>query len=169
MSSEHSEFREELQGDHPHNYDHTEPHYSVVAILGGITVGLLVVVGIAIQGYYYFTEDAAVQDKVLSQPGWALRDLRAQESWELSHYDNYNKAKGTVRLPIDQAMKLVEQESAANAMKYPSTPYAVKTAAQLAGGGAAAPADGTATPAAAAVQTNAQPGTQQGNTKTQAH
>ena len=134
--SDHGEFREEFHGDdHPYSYDHTEPQYSLLWIIGGVIVILLVFVGIGIQFYYENTESATLYDRVLSQDSWQLRDLRNKEQWELTHYGYIDQTKGQVRIPVDQAMKLVIQESASP--KYPTSAYAVKTPEQLA---AAAPA-----------------------------
>lgn len=144
--SDHSEYREEFDLEHPHEYDHSEPQYSVISILGVLTVVLLIVVGIGIQQYYDRTEESLIHNTVLTQPNWVLQDLRNKENWELTHYGQYDKTKGTMRLPIDQAMKLVAEEAASSKEKYPTAPYAVKSAAQLAAGGAqpgAAAADAT--------------------------
>jgi len=147
--SEHSEYREELGGEHPHSYDHSEPHYSLIAILGGITVILLIFVGIGIQFYYESTQESAVYERVLSQPSWQLQDLRNKEQWEQTHYSYWDKAKGTVRIPIDQAMKTVVQEMAEGRTKYPTNAYAVKTAAELAAAGPAVSQPGAAAAQAA--------------------
>lgn len=153
MSSEHSEYREVLEQDeHPASYDRTEPSYSIVAILGVLTVVALLIIGIGVQYYFESSQQSLVYGKVLSQPNWVLQDLRRKEAWELSHYTTWDKTKGTYRIPIDQAMKLVAQDSADNRVKYPTNPYEVKSAAQLAGtpdGGAAVSQPG----AAAAQQT----------------
>lgn len=144
--SEHSEFREDLhQGEHPATYDHTEPQYSIIAILGGLTIVSLFLVGIGIEFYYDRMVSSAVYDKVLSQPNWALQDLRNKEAWELTHYARLDPAKGTVRLPVDQAMQILVREAAENRLRYPTAPYAVKTPEQL-----SAPA--VSTPGAAAVE-----------------
>jgi len=137
MASEHDHFREEFPepGEHPHEYDHSEPQYSIIAILGIVTVVLLIVVGIGIQQYYDRTEESLVYNKVLAQPSWVLDDLRKKETTELTQYSYFDKQKGTVRIPIQQAMKAVIEESAAGNSKYPTTAYAVKTAAQLAAAG----------------------------------
>src|SRR3954452_16106963 len=133
--SEHSEYREEIGGEHPHSYDHSEPKYSLIAILGGITVLLLIFVGIGIQFYYESTQESAVYERVLSQPSWQLQDLHNKEQWEQTHYSYWDKAKGTVRIPIAQAMKDVVQEVAEGRQKYPINAYEVKTAAQIAAAG----------------------------------
>jgi len=147
--SEHSEYREELPGDHPYSYDHSEPKYSLIAILAASSFILLIFVGIGIQFYYERTESEAVYDRVLSQPSWQLQDLRNKEAWELTHYAYWDKNKGTVRIPVEQAMKLVVQEAAEGRTKYPTNPYPVKTAAQLAAASAAVSQPGAAAAQAA--------------------
>jgi hypothetical protein len=134
--ADHGEFREEFHGEHPHSYDRAEPKYSIIWIFGITTVVMLVFIGIGVQMYYERVESTAVQDMVLSQDSWQLGDLRSKENWELSHYSHYDKTKGTMRIPIEQAMKLVAQEAATGQFKYPTNPYAVKTAADLAATGA---------------------------------
>jgi hypothetical protein len=130
---EHAEYREELHGEHPHSYDHSEPKYSLIWILGIVTVVMLIIVALGIQFYYEYVFERATQDKVLSQDSWQLRDLRNREQWELSHYGVVDQGKGTVRIPIDQAMRMVAQEAAEGRTKYPTNPYPVKSPEQLAG------------------------------------
>jgi hypothetical protein len=150
--SDHSEYREEFQDEHPHEYDHSEPQYSIIAILGGLTVVLLLVVGIAITQYHSRTEESLVQNTVLTQPSWLLQDLRNKENWELTHYDHYDRKKGTIRIPVDQAMKLVAEDAASNKEKYPTGAYAVKSAAQLAAAGGQPAGPGAAAADASAAQ-----------------
>lgn len=148
--ADHGEYREELHhGEHPHSYDHTEPRYSIVWVIFIVTVVLTAGIGIVVQMYTDRTESNIVYDKVLSQESWQLRDLRNKEQWELTHYGYYDKNAGTVRMPIDQAMKLVIQEASEGRPKYPTAPYAVKTPEQLAQGTPA-----VSQPGAAAAQAN---------------
>lgn len=133
---DHSQYREEIpHGDHPLSYDHSEPGYRMIAIYMSVTVVLLIFIGIAVQGYYELTYTQDEYNRVLSQENWALRDLHNKERWELTHYGYIDKSKGTVRIPIEEAMKLVAQDAAANAPKYPTTAYRVKTPEELAAGG----------------------------------
>jgi hypothetical protein len=99
------------------------------------TIVLLALTGIAIQAYYELIQTSTEYDQVLSQDNWQLRDLRNKEEWELTHYGYVDKTKGTVRIPLDQAMKMVASEAAANQPKYPTNPYPVKTPEQLAAAG----------------------------------
>src|SRR4051794_20667449 len=98
--SDHSDFREEFPSaeEHPHEYDHTEPKYSIIGVLIAVTVIMLVIVGIGIQQYYDRTEESLVYQKVLAQPNWVLEDLRKKEASELSQYSYADKQKGTVRI-----------------------------------------------------------------------
>lgn len=133
---DHSEYREEIpHGDHPASYDHSEPQARSIALYMAATVVLLALVGIAIQAYYDLVQSKTEYEQVLSQDNWQLRDLRNKEQWELTHYGYVDKTKGTVRIPLDQAMQLVAQDAAANAPKYPTTSYRVKTAEELAAAG----------------------------------
>jgi hypothetical protein len=135
---EHSEYREQIEvvphGDHPLSYDHAEPRYKSVAAFMAVTVVLLIAIGIGIQAYYELIYTNEEYTRVISQPNWVLEDLRKKEQWELSHYGVVDKTKGTVRVPIDQAMQLLVQDSAQNKLPYPTNSYAVKTPEQLAEG-----------------------------------
>ena len=135
---EHSEYREEIpHGDHPLSYDRTEPKYMSIGVLMTATVVLLGIIGVGIQRYYDLVTEDRTYTEVLAQPNWQLQDLRKKEEWELTHYGYVDKNKGVVRIPVDEAMKLVAADAAENKPKYPTNPYAVKTAAQLAAAGSA--------------------------------
>ena len=127
----HGDFREELHGEHPHSYDHTEPKYSLLWIIGATIVILLIVVGIGIQMYWERAETAVVHDRVLSQDNWNLQHLRNAESKELTSYGYVDQKAGTVRIPLEQAMRLTIEESASGKTKYPTNAYAIKTDQQL--------------------------------------
>ena len=129
--SDHGDFREELHGEHPHSYDHTEPKYSLLWIIGAAIVILLIFVAIGIQMYYERTETAAVEERVLRQENWNLQHLRRAEQQELTSYGYVDQKAGTVRIPLDQAMRLTIEEAASGRTKYPTTAYAIKTDQQL--------------------------------------
>jgi hypothetical protein len=128
---DHEEFREELYGHHPQSYDHREPNFLVLAVLGVTAVVGLGVIAIAIQFYYEGFFEHQTYQKVLSQENWALQDLRKKETQELQSYGYEDAAKATIRIPIDQAMQLVVKESAENRLRYPTNPYPVKSDEQL--------------------------------------
>jgi len=153
---DHSEYREEIaHGDHPLSYDRSEPRANAIGISMAVTTVLLIVVGIAVQQYYERVYLEHEYNVVLAPDNWALQNLRDKETWELTHYGYFEKEKGTVRIPIEDAMKLVARDAAANAPRYPSTPYRVKTAAELQAAGAPAVAPAGAAAANAAQNTGA--------------
>ena len=130
--AEHAEFREEFPDEHPHSYDHTEPKGSLLLFLIGLTAVLLILVGIGIQYYYQTLREHEVQQRVLIPENNQLRDLRNKEEYELSTYGYTDQAAGKVRIPVERAMQMVAQEAKENRVKWPTAPYPVKTAAELA-------------------------------------
>jgi hypothetical protein len=133
---DHSEYREQIDlphGDHPLSYDHTEPKYKGIGMFMAVTVVGLLIIGIAIQGYYELVYNTLEYERVLAPENWNLRDLRNKEQWELTQYGYVDKTKGVVRMPIDQAMQLAVQDATANKLPYPTNPYRVKTPEELAG------------------------------------
>lgn len=130
--ADHGEFREEFPDEHPHSYDHTEPKGSLLFVLFGITVVLVALIGIGVQFYYDTLREKEIYERVLVPPNTQLVNLRTEESKELHSYGYADKNAGRVRLSIDRAMELVAQEAAENRSKYPTNPYAMKTAAELA-------------------------------------
>ena len=130
--ADHGEFREEFPDEHPHSYDHSEPKGSLLFIFFGVTVVLLIIVGIGIQMYYEQTREREVYQRVLAPENHQLRDLRNKEDQELHSFGYTDKNAGKVRLTIDRAMDLVASEAKAGQMKWPTAPYAVKSAAEQA-------------------------------------
>jgi hypothetical protein len=158
--ADHGDFREEFPDEHPHSYDHTEPRGSLLLILIGITAILLILTGIGIQYYYETLREQEVQQRVLMPENVQLRDLRAKEDQELHTYGYTDKATGKVRIPIERAMQMVAQEAKENRVKWPTNPYPVKTAAELAAGPAVSQPGAAAANNAANQGTGSNPATQ---------
>jgi hypothetical protein len=144
--ADHGHYREEFPDEHPHSYDHNDPKGSLLFILFGVSVALILFIAIGVQFYYERYRENQVYESVLAPPNNQLTDLRAKEDQELYSYGYVDKTTGKVRMPIDRAMELVVQEARENRVKWPTAPYPVKTAAELA---AAAPAVSQAGAAAA--------------------
>ena len=149
--------------DHPiehhspqEGFDHTEPNtpaiwlFTIVSILG------LVLVIVAVQGYFDQIYKEAVYERVLSVPSAQLQDVRNRDAWNLTHYmyGNLDKATNRVRIPIDKAMQTFAAEAGAGKLFYPAKDTAIKVeqpdgAATPAGAAAAAATPAAATPAGA--------------------
>ena len=148
----HEDHREEIEIDHEHGYDVTEPRASIIAIFGILTIVLLLVVVFGIQFYFDASKEHQVYTTVLVPEGQQLQDLRTKEDQQLNSYGYIDRQKGSVRIPIERAMALVAKEASEGKFAYPTQNQVVKKpeAAPVAGG-AAAPAGAAtaATPAAA--------------------
>ena len=81
--------------------------------------------------YWDRFETATIHERVLSQDNWNLQHLRNAESKELTSYGYVDPKAGTVRIPLDQAMRLTIEEAASGKTKYPTNAYAIKTDQQL--------------------------------------
>jgi hypothetical protein len=69
---------------------------------------------------------------VLAPENHQLQNLRNMEDRELHSFGYTDKATGKVRLTIDRAMDLVANEAKSGQVKWPTSPYDIKTAADLA-------------------------------------
>jgi hypothetical protein len=121
-------------------FDTQEPRYGVVALFGIATVIFIVAAIIGVQGYYDSMLEREVFIRVLQPVSEDLRNLRAEEQQHLHSYQYIDRNKGLVRLPIERAMQLLEEEARAGKVPYNTKPAPVVTDANPAGGGNAAPA-----------------------------
>lgn len=142
--ADHGQYREEFADEHPHSYDHHEPKYPVIWLILGGTVVFLAISGIAVQAYVEGLWTSMTFDKVLSQDNLALDDLRKKEQEELTKFGVADAKAKVMRMPIDQAVKLVISDSSAGKPKYPVAPYKVKTPEELAQSAPALSQPGTA-------------------------
>jgi len=109
-------------------FDKTEPNARAI---WGFTVGsvaVLILVIVAVQGYFEQIFQTALYEKVLSAPSGQLQDLRNRDGWNLTHYmyGDLSQASGRVRIPIDQAMQSFANEAAAGKLFYPAKPTVPK-------------------------------------------
>ena len=130
--SEHGEYREELHGEHPHSYDHTEPKYSLLWIIGGMIVGLVIAVGIGVQFYYERTAEATVYRRVLSQDSWQLQDLRRKESRSCPVTAMWIRRRDRFGSRLTRPCGWWCRKRRRTARNIPTNSYPVKTDAQLA-------------------------------------
>ncbi len=92
-------------------FDNTEPRGRMIAALGGAIVILLVLAVAGVQAYYDHVLEQQVFVKQLQPVSEDLQALHAREDNDLHAYHYIDRAKGTVRLPIERAMDLVIQEA----------------------------------------------------------
>ena len=147
--------------DHPivhhdpqEGFDHTEPNTPAIWLFTICSVVGLILVIVAVQGYFDQIWKEAVYERVLSVPSEQLQDVRNRDAWNLTHYmyGNLDKSTNRVRIPIDQAMQSFAAEAAAGKLFYPAKATAIKVeepAAAAAPAGAAPAAGGAAAGGAA--------------------
>ena len=135
-------------------FDSTEPNTPAIWLFTIVSVVGLVLVIVAVQGYFDQLYKEAVYERVLSAPSEQLRDVRNRDAWNLTHYmyGDLDKSSNRVRMPIDKAMQIFAAEAAAGKLFYPAKPTPIKKEEPAA---AATPAG--ATPAAAPAANAAEP------------
>ena len=155
-NGEHREIFDD-HSEHPHGFDTTEPKGGFIAIFAIATVITLLATIFGIQYYFDQAFEEQTQTEVLAPESDQLRTLRASEDTQLYSYQYLDRAQGKIRITVDRAMDLLAKEASENRLIYSSKPYAVKTAEQLAAGGAAAPAGAPGAAPTAATPTAAPP------------
>ena len=143
MSHADDVYEHPIEHHDPHEgFDKTEPNARAI---WGFTVGsvlVLVLVIVAVQGYFEQVLQTAVYEKVLSAPSVQLQDLRNRDAWNLTHYmyGDLNQSSGRVRIPIDKAMQAFAEEAGAGKLFYPAKPTVPKKEEPAAAAPSAAPA-----------------------------
>ena len=113
-------------------FDADEPNIRGIFLFMVVMVALFIAVVVGVTNYYNYVFNQTEEDQLLSQPSAQLAELRAREQAELNHYSFVDKAKGQVRIPVAQAMALIEKEAAAGKLRYPQTDQAPKKAEPVA-------------------------------------
>jgi hypothetical protein len=152
--------------DHPiahhdpkEGFDHTEPDTSAIWLFTiGSIIGLVLVI-VAVQGYFEQIYKEAVNERVLTVPSELLQDVRNRDAWNLTHYmyGNLDKSSDRVRMPIDKAMQTFAGEAAAGKLFYPAKDTPIKKEEPDAAAAPAGASPAGAAPAAAPAATTAAP------------
>ncbi|MDP8989743.1 MAG: hypothetical protein M3N41_06650 [Acidobacteriota bacterium] len=144
--------------DHPiahhdpkEGFDRSEPNTPAIWLFTvGSIIGLVLVI-VAVQGYFEQIYKDAVSERVLTVPSELLQDVRNRDAWNLSHYmyGDLDKSSNRVRMPIDKAMQTFAAEAAAGKLFYPAKATAIKKEEPDAAATPAGATPAAATPAAA--------------------
>ena len=114
--------------DPQEGFDATEPDTPAIWLFTvGSIVGLVLVI-VAVQGYFNQIYKDAITERVLTVPSELLQDVRNRDAWNLSHYmyGDLDKSSNRVRMPIDKAMQTFATEAAAGKLFYPAKATAIK-------------------------------------------
>ena len=109
-------------------FDRSDPHVGAIFAFTAVSLLVLVLLIVAMQGYFEDIYQKAVYEKILSAPSEQLQELRNRDAWNLSHYmyGDLNKNSGRVRIPLDKAIELNLQDAQAGKSFYPAKPSPVK-------------------------------------------
>lgn len=114
--------------DPKEGFDRSDPQVAKIFAFTIISLVVLVVVIVAIEGYFEDIYAKAVYEKILSAPSEQLQDVRDRDAWNLSHYmyGDHNEKSGRVRIPLDKAMEMNLEDAQAGKSFYPAKPAPVK-------------------------------------------
>jgi len=155
MSHSDEEYDHPIEHHDPQEgFDHTEPNTPVIWLFTIGSIVALILVIVAVQGYFEEIYKQAVYERVLSVPSEQLQDLRNRDTWNLTHYmyGDLDKSTNRVRIPIDKAMQTFAAEAAAGKLFYPAKATAIKV--EEPAGAATSAAGAATTPAAPAAATS---------------
>jgi len=114
--------------DPSEGFDRSEPNTPAIWMFTIGSVAVLVLVIVAIAGYFDQIYQQAVHDKVLVAPSSQLIEVRNRDAWNSTHYmyGDLDKKSGRVRVPVDSAMQAFAQEAVAGKFFYPAKATPVK-------------------------------------------
>ncbi len=87
-----------------------DPNVSTSALVGIIGAILLVVIIVALQGYFLKEQRLEVARKAAGRPVAELSALRTKQLERLGGYRWVDRSKGVVAIPVDRAMELVVRQ-----------------------------------------------------------
>ncbi len=114
--------------DPKEGFDRNDPEVAKIFIFTAVSLAVLVLVIVAIAGYFEDIYAKAVSEKILTAPSEQLQDVRNRDAWNLSHYmyGDLNAKSGRVRIPLDKAIELNLEDAQAGKTFYPAKPEPVK-------------------------------------------
>lgn len=128
MSDNDHEFTPVTKHDPKEGFDRSDPEVAKIFVFTVVSLAVLVLVIVAIQGYFEDIYAKAVYEKILAPPSEQLQDLHNRTAWNLSHYmyGDHDPKSARVRIPLDKAMELNLEDAQAGKTFYPAKAAPVK-------------------------------------------
>jgi len=101
----------ETMGPESGGYEKRDVNLFKVLLFSAASVIALIVIVLFMLDYFAAAKEKIVYETVLKPESAALRELRAREQEELGSYDVIDSARGTYRIPIEVAMKIMADEA----------------------------------------------------------
>jgi hypothetical protein len=87
-----------------------KPNNAAIVVATVVTVVAIVVMVVAVKEYFAFAAQDEIAAKQLSPENTVKRAVKAREQAALSTYQWVDESKGIVRIPVDEARKLVVRD-----------------------------------------------------------
>jgi hypothetical protein len=129
------------------DFDRRDAKSGLIAVVSIVTILVLAVFVIGVSWFYTVTLEQVEQAQFTGVASKELIAIREREDEQLHKYGYINKERGIVRLPVERAMQLVEEEAKAGKAGWNTKAYPAQI--ELPGGAAAMSwkPDGTGTAA----------------------
>jgi hypothetical protein len=129
------------------DFDRRNAKAGPIAIISLVCIAVIAVFVVGVYWFYTVTYEQVEHDQFTGVASKELIAIREREDEQLHKYGYINKDKGIVRLPVERAMQLVEEEAKAGKVGWNTKTY--PALAELPGGAAAMSwkPDGTGTAA----------------------
>lgn len=108
------------------DYDRRNARSANLALIGGVSIVLLAVFAIGIYWLFTVTWEQIEHDQVGAAPSKELVSIREREEEQLHQYGYINKEQGVVRLSVERAMQLVEEDAKAGKVSWNTRKSVVK-------------------------------------------
>lgn len=116
------------------DFDRRDAKAGLIAVVSLVTILFLAVFVVGVYWFYVVTYEQVEHDQFSGVASKELSAIREREDEQLHKYGYINKQKGIVRLPVERAMELVEEEAKLGKVGWNTKAYPAK--AEFPGGAA---------------------------------
>jgi hypothetical protein len=116
------------------DFDRRNAKAGPIAIVSLVCILVIAVFVVGVYWFYTVTYEQVEHDQFTGVASKELIAIREREDEQLNKYGYINRDKGIVRLPVERAMQLVEEEAKAGKVGWNTRTYAA--VAELPGGAA---------------------------------
>jgi hypothetical protein len=116
------------------DFDRRDAKAGLIAVVSIVTILVLAVFVVGVSWFYTVTYEQVEHDQFTGVASKELIAIHEREDEQLHKYGYINKEKGIVRLPVERAMQLVEEEAKAGKAGWNTKAYPAQ--AELPGGAA---------------------------------
>jgi hypothetical protein len=112
MTDESQQQAEQLAEDQAEALSHHsgDVNIAMVVVSGIVAVLALIIVVVGGQAYFYNVQEEQLQQKVINQENWELKDQMLSQKAELMTYRWVDEQNRRVAIPIDVAMERYAQQ-----------------------------------------------------------